>query len=172
MVKKYKNISIELIFFMTCLLWFSTELPSIAEIESPINYRPLKKTGVKILIEEFEVTNDNTFEFELSREDVSTKDYIWSVLWKKDFGFYLTGVDPMDKEISCPYVGEEEKQSGSDIKEIADGRHHITLVLTRQLIDAIIENGCAVSPKPRKTPKAAKNTQKVSKDNIFTVVYN
>jgi len=146
-----------------------------AQAISTINYKSLKKTGVKILIRDYKRKNDNTFEFELYRGDVSIKDYIWSVIWGKNFGFYMDGVDPKDQNVHCPYLGENEKRPGSDIKEISSGKHHVTLVLPPPLIDAIIENRCAVSPKPRKAPDANKNkVKKSSKSNttLFPSIYD
>jgi hypothetical protein len=51
-----------------------------------------------------------------------------------------------------PYIGEEEQLPGSDIKEVSSEMHQVTLVLNQELIEAIVENRCAVSPKPRRTP--------------------
>ncbi len=154
-------------------LYFSFN--SFAQATSAINYKPIKKTGVKILIRDYEIKNDDTFEFELYKRDVSIKDYIWSVIWGKEFGFYLKEVDPSDKNKLCPYVGEEDKRSGSEIKSIGNGKHQVTLVLTPPLIDAILENGCAVSPKPRKAPDANENkVKKSSKSNttLFPTIYD
>ena len=169
MLVKSKNIVLTLIFLVNSIFGFYFGFNGFAQATSSINYKPLKRTGVKILIRDYERKDDNTFEFELYREDVSIKDYIWSVIWRKNFGFYMEGVDLTNKDLNCPYVGEDEKLPGSDIKDIGSGKHHVTLVLPPTLIDAIIENRCAVSPKPRKAPDANKNKVKKSSKSINTL---
>ena len=100
------------------------------------------------------------------------KDYIWSIIWGKNFGFYLDVVNPKYRNLNCPYIGEKEQLPCSDIKEITSERHKITLVLDQELIDAIIENRCAVSPKPRRAPDYKRNNSKPSKHSIFPTINN
>lgn len=138
---------------------------------SSIDYKPLNKSGVKILIREYQRRNDDTFEFDIYRKDISIKDYIWSLIWGKNFGFYMEGINTGNKNLLCPYVGEDDKRSGSEIKDIGNGKHHVTLVLPPTLIDAIISNRCAVSPKPRKAPKVKSKPEDESKKALFPTVY-
>jgi len=172
MLVKSKNIVLTLIFLVNSIFGFYFGFNGFAQATSSINYKPLKKTGVKILIRDYEIKNDNTFEFELYREDVSIMDYIWSVIWGKNFGFYMEGVDPTNKDLNCPYVGEDEKLPGSDIKDIGSGKHHVILVLSPPLIDAIIEYRCAVSPKPRKAPDYKANKTKKSNSTLFPTIHD
>lgn len=148
---------------------------TIAQTKSLIEYQPLKKAGVKIPIREFNIKDGNTLEFDLYKRDVSIKDYIWSWLWGKDFGYYMNGIDPDNMTVQCPYVGEKQKHRGSSIREIGDGKYHVVLVLSESLITAIIENQCAVSPRPRKAPDANKsryNDHGKADALLFPTIYN
>lgn len=166
------NIVIAAVILLYCaVLVLGFAVPHHAGASSSIDYMLLKKSGVKILIREYDIKSDNTFEFDLYREDVSIKDYVWSLIWGKNFGFYMDGVNPNNKDIKCPYVGEDEKRPGSDIKDIGNGKHHVTLVLPPPLIDAIIKNRCAVSPKPRKAPDTDSKKKEGSSQTVFPAIY-
>jgi hypothetical protein len=146
-----------------------------AKAEISIDYRPLKKSGVKIPINEYKRKDNKTLKFNINRKDISIKDYIWSWLWRKKFGFYMNGVNPRNKNKKCPYITDKEKLPGSKIEKIGDGKHLVTLVVPPHLIDAIIENRCAVSPKPRKAPDPGDRSDKKSKKpaaKLFPTVYD
>jgi len=154
------------------MLWSLTDSESYSEIESKINYKPLKNTGVKILIRGYRLKDENKFEFDLHKEDISMKDYVWSIIWGKNFGYYLDGVNPKNKNLNCPYISEEEQLPGSDIKEISSEMHQVTLVLNQELIEAIVLNRCAVSPKPRRAPDYERNNSTPSSHSIFPTINN
>jgi hypothetical protein len=147
---------------------------TVAQTKSLIEYQLLKSAGVKIPIREFNIKDGDTLEFDLYKKDISIKDYIWSWLWGKNFGYYMNGVDPDNVTIKCPYVGEKQKHRGSSIRKIEDGKYHVILVLSQSLITAIVENQCAISPRPRKAPNANSNKSGRGKTDglLFPTIYN
>ena len=141
-----------------------------AQTRPSIEYRSLKHAGVKIPIRDYVIQDDNKLEFDIYREDISLIDYVWSWLWGKNFGYYMTGVDPKNKSLQCPFIGEKQKLPGSKIQKVGDGKYHVRLILSRPLIAAVIANQCAVSPKPRKAPEAGNNNSRDNKNKNSGII--
>ena len=66
---------------------------------------------------------------------------------------------------------KKNKLPGSKIEDIGDGKHKVTLVLHQGVIDAVLQNKCAVSPKPKKSPKLSDvvETEKETKELFPTI---
>ena len=150
---------------------FANGIGVTAQEGASVEYKKFKKAGVKIPIRDYEREESNMLKFEINKKDVSITDYIWSIIWGKDFGYYMEGANLEDKNKVCPFVGEETKLPGSKIESIGNGIHRVTMVLPPDVIDSIITNRCAVSPKPRKSPKVGeiKKPEKTSKELFPTV---
>lgn len=177
MLKKSKKSILILIVTFTAAFWFSFSFNTTAQTKPTIEFHPLNKAGVKIPVRNYEIINGDTLEFDLYREDISFMDYVWSWLWGKNFGFYMSGLDTSDTDIKCPYIEEKQKQAGSAIQKIGDGKYHVKLVLSKYIVDAIIENQCAVSPRPRKAPDAGDNYQRYkhkgeTSDVLFPTIHD
>lgn len=142
-----------------------------AQEEASVEYKKFKKVGVTIPIRNYEREESNMLIIEINKKDVSIINYIWSSIWGKDFGYYMEGANLEDKNKVCPFVGEETKLPGSKIESIGNGKHRVTMVLPPDVIDSIITNRCAISPKPRKSPKVSeiKKPEKTSRELFPTV---
>ena len=160
---------------LSSYIFIGISIAANVKTDISIEYRPLKKSGVKIPIREYERKDANTLEFKINRDDISIKDYIWSWLWGKKFGFYMDGINPRNDSQKCPYITDNLRLPGSKIEKIEAQKHQVTLVVVPQLVDAIIKNRCAISPKPRKAPNPndktdKKNSKKTKK--LFPTVYD
>jgi hypothetical protein len=175
-MKLIKKCILVLILIEAAIIGVSFCLNTIALTKPLIEYRSLKNAGVKIPIRDYVVRDDDKLEFDIYKDDISIVDYIWSWLWGKNFGYYMNGVDPWEKTVQCPYVGEKQKLPGSSIRKVGDGKYHVTLVLSQTLISAIIEKQCAVSPRPRKAPSADNNSRhkeySKTSNTLFPTIYN
>ncbi|MGI9535198.1 MAG: hypothetical protein ACR2NW_09630 [Thermodesulfobacteriota bacterium] len=171
MLRKIYKVGVLLVFLIIPFLIISTVISASALEKTSIEFKLFRKAGVKIPIRDFEREESNILKFEIYKNDVSTKDYIWSSIWGKDFGYFMDGANLENKNKECPFVGEETKLPGSKIENIGDGKHLVTMVLPPEVIDSIITNKCAVSPKPRKSPKVDKIQQpEKTTEELFPIV--
>ena len=162
--------SLFLICLFTVLTPFITDISASEQNETDIEYKLFKKAGVKIPIRDLSI-DENVVVFEIYRKDISLKDYIWSSIWSKDFGYYMLDADMKSKDKECPFISKKDKLPGSKIEDIGNGKHKVTLVLYQDVIDAVIQNKCAVSPKPKKSPKLSDvvETEKETKELFPTI---
>lgn len=154
MLTQAKKTALALVFGITATVGIGFAFNDVAQAAPDIEYKKLKKAGVKIPIREHKRIDDNTLTFKIYRNEVSKWNYVWSVIRGKDFGFYMDGVNPKDKNKKCPYIAEDADLPGTDIKETAKGEHTVTLRLEKPLMDSLLAEKCAVSIKPRKAPDA------------------
>lgn len=142
-----KKLTITAIFGLAAAAAGLTIPPAVDSRNDSIRHEKLKNAGVLIPITNPQRLPDGNIQFEVHAKNVSKRDYMWSKLWGKDFGYYVEGTGT-DGDRACPYFEARDKTSFRS-EPLEDSQHlRFTLGMAGSLIDELVESQCALSPPP------------------------